>query len=154
MSSDAALQGPARTGAVVLFVLLGAMSAVLEILLVPVYVGGVIFPITLVLAIGGNIFLARGLRSLTGSTGLASLPLIVWVLVIFFMGFVADAMGDVLLPGYGQGQYVALALPLVGILAGVMSIFLEPRPEPRSEPRSEPRPVSSRPRPGNRTRSR
>jgi hypothetical protein len=127
MSNEAALEGPFRAGAVVLFVLLGAMSAVLEILLVPVYVDGVIFPITLVLAIGGNIFLARGLRSLTGSTGLASLPLVVWVLVIFFMGFVADSMGDVLLPGYGQGQYVALALPLVGILAGVMSIFLEPR---------------------------
>ena len=146
MSTDTALEGPGRAGAVVLFVLLGAMSAVLEILLVPVYVGGVIFPITLLLAIGGNIFLGRGLRSLTGSTGLASLPLLVWVLVIFFMGFVADSMGDVLLPGYGQGQYVALALPLLGILAGVMSIFLEPRAAPAAATRPQPgkRPSRSR----------
>ncbi len=92
----------------VLFTLLGAMSAVLEILLVPFYVGGVIFPITLVLAIAGNVFLARGLRSLVGSMGLAALPLLAWVLVVLVMGFFADSKGDVFLPGYGQGQYVSL----------------------------------------------
>jgi hypothetical protein len=123
------LTGGVRVGAVVLFTVLGAMSAGLEVLLVPVYVGGVIFPITLVIALIGNVFLGRGLRALVGSQGLATLPLVAWIIVVFYLGFRADAKGDVLLPGYGQGQYVALALPLVGILAGFISIFVEPRPK-------------------------
>lgn len=122
------MNGGGRLGAVVLFTLLGAMSAVLEILLVPFYVAGVIFPITLVLAIAGNVFLARGLRSLVGSMGLAALPLLAWVLVVLVMGFFADSKGDVFLPGYGQGQYVSLGLPLVGIVAGVMAIFVDAKP--------------------------
>jgi hypothetical protein len=135
---DEELAGGLRAAAVVLFTVLGAMSAGLEILLVPVYIGGVIFPITLVLAVVGNVFLARGLRALVGSHGLASLPLVAWILVVFFMGFAADSKGDVLLPGYGQGQYVALGLPLVGLLAGFVSIFLEPRPRRVTERRPSP----------------
>jgi hypothetical protein len=136
--NDDKLTGGVRAAAVVLFTVLGAMSAGLEILLVPFYIGGVIFPVTLVLAVVGNAFLASGLRALVGSAGLASLPLVAWILVVFFMGFANDSKGDVLLPGYGQGQYVALGLPLVGLLAGFVSLFLEPRPRRLSQRRPSP----------------
>jgi hypothetical protein len=113
--------------AILLFTLLGAMSALLEILLVPLYLGSVIFPISLVIVLVGNIAIPRGLRSIVGSSGLAALPLLAWIAIMFVVGFVPNSMGDVLLPGYGQGQYVGEGLLLIGIVAGVMSLYLNPR---------------------------
>ncbi len=127
MSAEDELHGAPRVLAVALFTLLGAMSAVLEIFLVPVYVGSVIFPITLVITLVVNIWLPRAVRSLTGSTPLSVLPGLAWLIVIYFLGFRARPKGDVLLPGYGQAQYVAMALLMVGLVAGAIGVLWEPR---------------------------
>lgn len=132
---EKALRGEVRIFAVVLFTLLGAMSAMLEILLVPLYIGSVIFPVTLVIALIGNLALPRALRFIVGSTGLGALPFVAWAIVILIVGFYPDAMGDVLLPGYGDGQYVGGALLVVGLTAGAFSLYTTPR---------RPRPTASR----------
>jgi len=133
-----------RLLAVVLFTLLGAMSAMLEILLVPLYIGGVIFPITLVIALIGNVGIPRALRFIVDSGGLAGLPLVAWIIVMFVAGFVPDSMGDVLLPGYGQGQYVSVALLLVGLVAGALAVALPPRRGRPARPSTKP-PSTGRP---------
>jgi hypothetical protein len=127
MSQEDQLQGAPRVLAVGLFTLLGAMSAVLEIFLVPVYVGSVIFPIALVITLVLNVFLPRAVRLLTGSTALAILPVLAWLIVVYLLGFRARPKGDVLLPGYGQAQYVAIALLLLGLTAGTFGVMWEPR---------------------------
>jgi hypothetical protein len=124
---DAALTGWAAAGAVLLFCALAALSALLEVFLVPFYVDGVIFPVTILMVLLANSLLPRMLRGLTRSPGLASLPVLVWTAIVLVLGFYPNPMGDVIVPGYGDGQYVGEALILVGILVGVLSVFLDTR---------------------------
>jgi hypothetical protein len=138
MTRPAVLARPWRVTAVVLFTLLGAMSAAIEILLVPLYIGSVIFPITLVLVLIGNVYFPRAVWWLTDSTGLAFLPTVGWVVVLIYFGIVPNPMGDVLLPGYGQGQYVGQALLVVGLIAGILSAAVHRPPGPNPPPRPRP----------------
>jgi hypothetical protein len=135
---------PGQIFAVGLFTVLGAMTAALEILLVPLYIGSVIFPITLVIVLVCNSYLPRAVRMFTDSTGLALLPVAAWVVVLIYFGLVPNPMGDVLLPGYGQGQYVGEGLLVIGLLVGVASAALH-RPSPHRP--SPHRPSPNRPSP-------
>jgi hypothetical protein len=75
-----------------------AALAMLELLYLPLWVGAVPFPITVLLAAVSTPWLVRSATELGGSRMVAALPLIVWVLVIGVLG-VAGPGGDVLLAG-------------------------------------------------------
>lgn len=97
--------------------LLGAILGVIGAFLVPFRVGRQLVPISVVLAVAGNlavgIFGARG----TGSRLGAVLPGVGWVLVAFTLG-VKRPEGDVIVPGGGVG----VAFTLGGTLAAAIAM--------------------------------
>ena len=106
----------------------GVLSAIIEVLLIPLYLGSHIFPLTRADRRGrqrgpadhgaGHRRLALGdlrCRSCAGSSSRIAL------------GFTNTSHGSVLVPGYGDGEYVGLALFFVGTLAGFISVMRERR---------------------------
>jgi hypothetical protein len=119
------LPAPVLVVALVGFTVIGGLSAVFELLLVPLYLGSVIFPVTLLLVVIGNVMLPRLVRGLVNAAAASLLPIVGWLAVVAVMGFLPSGMGDVLLPGYGSGQYVGEALVLLGLFSGVISVFVD-----------------------------
>lgn len=111
---------PERLG-VVLVALCAALAAILEALLVPLYIGSVIFPLAVVLAILSNFALPRLARAMVPSTAAAATPFIVWLVVMVGFGLVTRPEGDVILPG-GDLQWVTYGVLFGGALAGVVGI--------------------------------
>jgi len=111
--------------ALVGFTVIGALSAVIEVLLVPLYIGSVIFPVTLLLVVIGNVMLPRLVRGLVNAAAVSLVPIVGWLAVVAVMGFLPSEMGDVLLPGYGSGQYVGQALVPLGLFSGVISVLVD-----------------------------
>jgi hypothetical protein len=111
-------------GAVVVFCLVGALSAVIEVLLIPLYHGGDVFPVTIVITIVLNVALPR-LTRMTVDWGWAiALPLVSWIVVAIVLGF-TNTSRSILVPGSGQASYVALAFYFLGTLAGFISVLRE-----------------------------
>ncbi|MGH3824400.1 MAG: hypothetical protein ACRDRA_16450 [Pseudonocardiaceae bacterium] len=80
----------------VVLVLDAAALAVVELLYLPLWVGAVPFPITILLAAVSTPWLVRSAAKLGGPRMVAAVPLVVWVLVIGVLG-VGGPGGDVLL---------------------------------------------------------
>ncbi|MBV9593073.1 MAG: hypothetical protein JO147_04655 [Actinobacteria bacterium] len=115
---------PALAGlGVVLIALVSIVLAALEVLLVPSYIGSVIFPITVVVAIAGNLGLPWLIREIQPTRWSVCVPAVCWVLVVLGLGFTSRPEGDVLLPGYGDGEWVAYALLLIGALAAAIGVI-------------------------------
>ncbi len=105
------------------------LCALLEALLVPLYIGSVLFPIAVVLAVASNTVLPRLARAIVPSTWAAATPFLAWLLVIIGFGLVSRPEGDVILPGGSPLQYVTYGVLLGGAAAGAMSIAASsPRP--------------------------
>ncbi len=102
-----------RIAGTVLGVLGGFLTALWEIFLSPVSAGGTMLPIAPVLAILTNVGLVWFTKQVTGRTGLALLPGVVWFLTMFG-GAVRTSEGDLLIPGNDWPGLVAL---LVGATA-------------------------------------
>ena len=108
------------------------LAGLLEVFLVPLYAGRVLVPVAVVLAIAGNVYLPRLSRVFVRSTAGAVLPFLVWLAVVFVIGFTTRPEGDVVLPGGGYVQWVGLGLVFGGAVAGVLAIVLGmPPPAPR-----------------------
>ncbi len=73
-----------------------AALAVVELMYLPLRVGAAPFPITILLAIVSTPWLVRSAAELGGPRAVATVPLVVWVLVLGVLG-VAGPGGDVLL---------------------------------------------------------
>jgi hypothetical protein len=137
-------QEPAGPGLLVFgrigVVLIGATAAIaglIEVLLSPLYIGSVLFPITILLAIATNVVLPILAREVYDSSLAAVVPVLIWAVVVLILGFF-PAHGSVLLPGGGTGQTLtSLGLPVVGILAGAVTLARWPGPGGRP-PRIDP----------------
>jgi uncharacterized membrane protein YgcG len=105
--------------------LVGVLSGLIEVLLIPFYVGSYVFPITVVIAIVLNVALPRLVATMVDWLWAVALPAICWVLTVIVLGFTNTGSGSVLVPGYGQGQYVSLGLFFGGILAAFVSVIRE-----------------------------
>lgn len=118
---------------VVLVTLSGALSAFIETLLVPLYVGSVIAPVSVVLALVGNVGLPRMAHVLVPRTAVALLPFLGWLAVIVGFGVLTRPEGDVILPGSPTAaEFVTYALLGVGVIAGTATIVaLAPPPAVR-----------------------
>ncbi|SOD75117.1 hypothetical protein SAMN05892883_4322 [Jatrophihabitans sp. GAS493] len=109
------------TVGLVLIVIAAATTALIEVLLVPLYIGATIFPITILLAVASNIGLPILARRTVNSVVAAALPVVVWILVVLRASQTGPG-GDVLLPGSGALGVVSIVLMLSGLTAGVLTV--------------------------------
>ncbi|MFN2496652.1 MAG: hypothetical protein ABR608_12210 [Pseudonocardiaceae bacterium] len=93
------------------------LLAVVELLFLPLRIGGVPLPLTILLAAVTTPWLVRGAAGLGGPTGVAGAPLVVWVAAVLVFG-VAGPGGDVLLPV----DWRSLALLAAGIFPGAVEL--------------------------------
>lgn len=126
-----ALGEPDATGigifGVVLCCASAALAAVIEVLLTPFYLGSVLVPISIVLAVASNVALPIISRSLVDSVLAAAAPVVVWVAVVLALSLPRPE-GDVLLPGGKGGQLaVSYSVLLLGVLAGVITVSVAGR---------------------------
>jgi hypothetical protein len=96
--------------------------AVVELLYLPLRVGGVPFPITVLLAAVSTPWLVKRTADLGGPRMLAVLPMLVWALALGVLG-VAGPGGDVLLRGDWRSALLIAggAIPAAVALGRVMA---------------------------------
>jgi hypothetical protein len=114
-----------RTGAAagwgVLAVLAAAWLALVEVFWLPLRVGGVVVPISVLGAAVGNLLLVDQAHRLSGSRVVAVLPAVSW-LVVAIGGMVRRPEGDLVLTGGGAIGVVNLLFLLVGVTAGAVAV--------------------------------
>jgi hypothetical protein len=110
-----------------------ALAGLLEVLLVPLYVGSVILPVAVLFAVVGNVALPRLARVLVPRTLAAGAPFGAWLLVVVLFGVVTRPEGDVILPGSPSSvEFVTYGVLLGGTLAGTVTlVMLAPPPATR-----------------------
>jgi hypothetical protein len=145
------MTGPAapRSGWLTVLLLCGCavFSALLELLFIPLYVGSVLVPVTVVAALASNILLPRWGYAAVGRLSGAVLPVLCWLVPLLALTVYQRPEGDVLvLAGQGQ-QWAFYGVLLVGAVAGFATVIVSERPMPRTPPTA---PVSTtrRPAPG------
>ena len=109
-----------------LFAAAGALSAVIEVLLVPSRIGQTLIPLAPVLAVLSNVALPALSRGLT-DTMLSAVPPVAGWLVTTFVLSSATPEGDVLLPA-GDTAYISYSLLGFGTLAGLLTVWRANRP--------------------------
>lgn len=124
-AEDTALPAALAGVAVVVFCGIGVLSAIIEVLLIPLYLGSHIFPLCVLIAVLVNVALPIMVRATVDWSWAIWLPIVCWIVVAFALGFTNASHGSVLVPGYGDGEYVGLALYFVGTLAGFISVMRE-----------------------------
>jgi len=137
-SAEEQLPAGVAVAGVLVYCLVAVGSALIEVLLIPLYVGGTIFPITVLIAVVVNWMLPVLVHTMAAWRWVIGLPLLSWLAGVIVLGFTNTARGSVLVPGYGDGQYVGLGLFFIGTLAGAVSVVrvLTPkivRPAPTDE---------------------
>jgi hypothetical protein len=116
-----------------------ALAALLELLIVPLYDGGTIMPVTVLFGIVGNVALPRLARALADRTGAMVAVFAAWLLPLVLLAMTPRAEGDVLVRAGGAEEKVFYALLLGGLVAGVATIVLAPMPRGRRPRRPLPR---------------
>ena len=120
-------------GLVALLAACGLLSGLVETLLVPLYAGSQLLPISVVIAIVLNYLLCAGSARTVGRPMGAVITLVLWVLPVLVLPEVQPAGGDVLiLGGSSTQQYVYYALILLGCGAGIVAMVrtIGPRATP------------------------
>lgn len=109
-------------GWAVLAVLLAAWLAAVEVFWLPLRVGPVPVPLSLVAAVLGNLLLPAWVHRRSGSRVAGALPVVVWV-VVAVGASVRRPEGDLLITGATTAtQVVGLGFLLVGVVTGSFSI--------------------------------
>jgi hypothetical protein len=109
-----------------LFAAAGAMTAAIEVLLVPSRIGQTLIPLAPVLAVLSNVALPVISRGLTDSTLSAVPPVAGWLVTTLVLAS-ATPEGDVLLPA-GDAAYISYSLLGFGTLAGLVTVWRASRP--------------------------
>jgi hypothetical protein len=134
----------ARVGAGLLIVVLAAWLALTEVFWLPLRVGGVLFPLSVVAAVAGNLLLPGLAIRTSGSRLVAVLPGVVWLVVVIAAMF-RRPEGDLVIIGTGASGTVNLVFLLVGVLAASVAVgrLLAAPARPPVSPR-EPAPTPGR----------
>ena len=115
----ASVSDPApRRGVVALLVISGGLCAVLSVFYLGLYLGGVPFPIVIVLAAVMNLLLVAAMRTETGSLGRAALPLVAWG-VVFLLCLAGGLGGDQVV----VADWRILLLPVAALAPAGVSLF-------------------------------
>ncbi|UQX87714.1 DUF6113 family protein [Jatrophihabitans telluris] len=106
------------------FTAVGALSAIIEMLLIPLRHGTTLVPLAVLLAVAGNIALPR-MAAIFTRTGVGSVfPVVGWIIATGALQVVPRPEGDVLLPSGSGITYVGFATILGGLFAGVITASL------------------------------
>jgi hypothetical protein len=111
----------------------GFLAGLLETLLVPLYAGSVIVPISVVAVLATNVALPWLARALVPRTSATLAPFAGWLLVVLGFGVLTRPEGDVVLPGSPSSlAFVTYGVLLGGALAGTATVVsLTPPPATR-----------------------
>jgi hypothetical protein len=121
---------PERLAGGLLTVAVAVWIALVEVFWLPLRVGGVLLPASVVAAVGANLLMPRLALRLSGSRLVAALTGIAW-LVVVVAGMIRRPEGDLLITGGGTTGVVNLAFLLCGVLAAAFAVgraFGGPRP--------------------------
>jgi len=98
------------------------LAGLIEVLLVPLYSGTVIIPITVVLGIVTTYALPRLGFWLTATVSGGVLPLVSWFVATLGLSFVGRPEADVVVVGGNAQQWVLFALIVFGAVVGFATI--------------------------------
>jgi len=116
---------------VVIISVCALIGGIFETLLVPIYIGSAVAPITVAIAVIGNLVLPRLMANLRPPAWTIALPALWWLLgVVSFAVFFSRPEGDIVIPGAGTDLYVWLALLVVGGGAAAVGISRNLPPPP------------------------
>ena len=107
-----------RRGVVALLVFSGALCAVLSVFYLGTYIGGVPFPVTILLAAVLNLALVMAVRTETGSFRISALPLVAWG-IAFLLCLVGGPGGDQVV----VADWRLLLLPVAALAPAGMYLF-------------------------------
>ncbi|RMI34995.1 hypothetical protein [Nocardia stercoris] len=96
----------------------GALTAVLEALFLPLYIGSVPFPITAVIAGFANVWLIRGMTHVTSRPLALAAPILAWVAAFLFCAS-SGTGNDVVLPD----NWPTAALLVGGLVPAGLALF-------------------------------
>jgi len=116
-----------RVAAGVLVAVAAAGLAVLECFLVPLRIGSVRFPICVLLAVAGNILLARLAARQTGSPRAGAVPPAVWLVTVVLLSLPRPE-GDVVVEGSLTGLVFLFAGSVAGAYGAAREITRRARP--------------------------
>ena len=128
----------------VLAVVLAGWLTLVEILWLPLRIGGVLVPISVPAAVVGNLVLVAGAYRVSRSRVVAALPAVVWIALVL-LASQQRPEGDLLIVGGGALGTVGLAFLLLGVVSAVLAVarvISGPRRRRRA-PGEEQRPAGS-----------
>jgi hypothetical protein len=135
-----------RAAGGVLVLVVAVWLALVEVFWLPLRVGGVLLPLSVVVAVVANLWLPGLALRLSGSRLVAGLTGVFW-LVVVVAGMIRRPEGDLLITGGGGTGVVNLAFLMLGVLAAAFAVgraLGSPRRAPVSPDEvSAPRPAGS-----------
>ena len=102
-------------------VLVAGWLALVEVFWLPLRIGGVLVPLSIVAAVAGNLMLTSAAHRLSGSRVVAVLPAFVW-LAVAVSAMIRRPEGDLILVGGGAIGVVGLAFLLLGVTAAALGV--------------------------------
>jgi hypothetical protein len=102
-------------------VVAGTWLALVEVFWLPLRVGGVLVPVSVVAAVVGNLIVVAEAYRWSRSRVVAVLPALAW-LVVALVATRRRPEGDLIIVGTGALGYVGLAFLLVGVVAAAFAV--------------------------------
>jgi hypothetical protein len=99
----------------------GTWLALVEVFWLPLRVGGVLLPVSVLAAVVGNLLLPALALRVSGSRLVAVLPVLGW-LVVALGAMIRRPEGDLVINGVGALGVVGLVYLALGVLAGAFSV--------------------------------
>jgi hypothetical protein len=110
-----------RLGWGVVAIVVGGWLALVEVFWLPLRIGGVLVPLSILVAVVGNLLLPGLLYRLSGSRLVAVLPAGIW-LVVAVAAMSRRPEGDVVFLGTGPLATLNLVFLLTGVLAAAVAV--------------------------------
>jgi hypothetical protein len=102
-------------------VLVAGWLALVEVFWLPLRIGGVLVPLSVLAAVVGNLMLTAAAHRVSGSRVVAVLPAVVW-LVVAVAAMIRRPEGDLVLTGGGATGTVNLLFLLLGVTAAAFGV--------------------------------
>ena len=102
-------------------VLVAGWLALVEVFWLPLRIGGVLVPLSVLAAVVGNLMLTTAAHRMSGSRVVAVLPALVW-LAVAIAAMIRTPEGDLILTGGGATGTINLAFLLLGVTAAAFGV--------------------------------
>jgi hypothetical protein len=105
----------------VVAVVVGVWLALVEVFWLPLRVGGVLVPVSVLAAVVGNLLVVRTAYRWSGSRLVGVLPALAW-LAVALAAAQRRPEGDLVITGTGALGYVGLSFLLLGVVAAAFAV--------------------------------